>query len=71
VQPLAFIDDQVSVTWPFTATSFAEADSEAVGGIEGVEEPPPPPQAAKRVAPDAITHRAGMSARRAPTILMP
>lgn len=70
VQPLAFIDDQVSVTCPFTATSFAEAESCAVGGIEGVEEPPPPPQAESSATIDAINHRAPQSARRAPSILM-
>jgi hypothetical protein len=65
------MDDQVSVTWPFTATSFADAESEAVGGIEGVEDPPPPPpHAAMSTALHAITHRALESARWAPSILI-
>ena len=62
--------DGEDVTWPFAATSFAEAESVAVGGTAGPEEPPPPPQAADSAAPDAMNHRATASARRPPSILM-
>jgi hypothetical protein len=70
LQPVAFIELQVSVTWPFAATSFAEAESVAVGGGGGVEEPPPPPQAAIVAAAAAIAHRSAPAARRAPRIVI-
>jgi hypothetical protein len=70
VQPLAFIELQLSVTWPFACTSLAEAASVALGGGGGVEEPPPPPQAAIIAAAAAITHRAPEAPRRAQRIVI-